>query len=150
MFKTIAKLTRLFRNLWRRSPAMAVRVLGRHAFIVLRLDRLVRIGGPRGLAKVPTPASEKSKLAPNGDMLRVKQCYTCTLLERAEPCSGHDIADLVAAERIERGCRPYRSKALWDLVAESRKANARGARLGNARLLSVVAADDAPQPHPQD
>lgn len=58
---------RLFRNMWRQSPRMAVRVLVRHVVIRLRGDELI---------KVPTPLQHMViRTAPNGDELHVKQCY---------------------------------------------------------------------------
>jgi hypothetical protein len=57
---------RLFRNMWRQSPRMAVRVLVRHVVIRLRGD---------GLVKVPTPLQEMVRTAPNGDTLLVEQSY---------------------------------------------------------------------------
>lgn len=61
---------RLFRNIWRQSPRMAMRVLVRHVVIQLRGD---------GLIKIPTPLQEASiRTAPNGDTLQVEQCYRST------------------------------------------------------------------------
>lgn len=47
-------------------------------------------------------------------------CYTCALLGR-DSCDGHDFTDLLTAEKVERGQRPYRANALFALVAASRE-----------------------------
>jgi hypothetical protein len=63
---TIRQITRLFRNLWRQSPRLAVRVLVRHVVIAL---------GGDGLVKVPTPPEERPRVTPTGDRLHATASY---------------------------------------------------------------------------